>query len=64
MVIIDFFQGLLTPVIAIIVTYIAYQQMRTNQAKLKLDLLELRLEVYDSVNKLFDAERSKGRIDK
>jgi hypothetical protein len=33
-------QGLLTPVIGAIATYIAWQQWRTNQNKLKLDRYE------------------------
>lgn len=34
-------QGLLTPVIAAVTTYIAWQQWRTNQNKLKLDRYEV-----------------------
>jgi hypothetical protein len=39
-------QGLLTPVIGAVATYIAWQQWRTNQNKLKLDRYERRLQVY------------------
>lgn len=42
-------QGLLTPVIGIIATYIAWQQWRTNQNKLRLDRYERRLQVYKEV---------------
>jgi hypothetical protein len=42
-------QGLLTPVIAAITTYIAYQQWKTNRDKLNLDRYERRLEVYKEV---------------
>jgi hypothetical protein len=42
-------QGLLTPVIAAVATYIAWQQWRTNQNKLKLDRYERRLQVYKEV---------------
>jgi hypothetical protein len=42
-------QGLLTPVIGAVATYIAWQQWRTNQNKLKLDRYERRLQVYKEV---------------
>jgi hypothetical protein len=42
-------QGLLTPVIGIATTYIAYQQWKTNQNKLNLDRYEKRLQVYKEV---------------
>jgi hypothetical protein len=42
-------QGMLTPVIGIIATYIAWQQWRTNKNKLKLDRYERRLQVYKEV---------------
>ncbi|HEX9000672.1 MAG TPA: hypothetical protein VGB07_12275 [Blastocatellia bacterium] len=42
-------QGLLTPVIGIVATYIAWQQWKTNQNKLNLDRYERRLQVYKEV---------------
>ena len=42
-------QALLTPLIAIIATYIAYQQWNTNKLKLKLDRYERRLRVYQKI---------------
>jgi len=42
-------QGLLTPVIGVITTYIAWQQWKTNQNKLNLDRYERRLQVYREV---------------
>ncbi|MDD1606582.1 MAG: hypothetical protein LUP96_07810 [Methylococcaceae bacterium] len=42
-------QGLLTPIIGIATTYIAYQQWKTNQNKLNLDRYEKRLQVYKEV---------------
>lgn len=39
---------LLTPVIAVLTIFIAYQQWRTNQQKLKLDCYDRRLKVYES----------------
>ena len=43
--------ALLTPIIAIIATYIAYQQWKTNQLKLNLERYDRRLEVYEEVRK-------------
>lgn len=44
--IIDILSALLTPLIAIIATYIAYQQYRTNKLQLQNELYERRLEIY------------------
>ena len=41
------FSAFLTPLIAIIVAYIAYRQHLTARAKLNLDLFEKRLAVYN-----------------
>lgn len=38
--------GLLTPIIAIVATYIAYQQWKTNKQKLVLDRYDRRLRIY------------------
>lgn len=43
---IDILSALLTPLIAIIATYIAYQQYRTNKLQLQNELYERRLEIY------------------
>lgn len=45
-------QGLLTPLIAIIVACISYQQWRTNQRKLKLDLYDRRFRVYEAAKEV------------
>lgn len=42
-------QGLLTPVIAVIAVYIAWQQWKVNERKLKFDQYERRLRVYQEV---------------
>jgi hypothetical protein len=40
--------ALLTPLIALIAAYIAWQQWKTNERKLKLDLYDRRYEVYEA----------------
>ena len=45
-------KAFLTPVIAIIAVFIAYQQWKTNQQKLNLDLYDRRLKVYEEVKKI------------
>ncbi len=45
-------KALLTPVIAIVATYIAWQQWKTNQQKLLLDLYDRRLKVYEEVRQI------------
>ncbi|SRR6266542_2775022 len=42
-------QGLLTPIIGLVATYIAWQQWKTNRNKLNLDRYERRLQVYKEV---------------
>lgn len=42
-------QGLLTPLIALIATYIAWQQWQGNKLKLKMERYERRLRVYQEV---------------
>ena len=45
-------KGLLTPLIAVVATYIAWQQWKTNQQKLVLDRYDRRLHVYEEVRKI------------
>ena len=47
---IDVFSALLTPVIAAIAVYIAYQQWQTNRRRLDLDLYDRRLRIYQAVS--------------
>lgn len=46
--IIDFFKAFLIPIIALIMVYIAYQQMKANKIKVKFDLYEDREKIYDA----------------
>ncbi len=50
--VIDFLKALLTPVIAGVTVYIAMQQLKTNQQKLRLELYDRRLRVYEEVKKI------------
>ncbi len=45
-------QALLTPIIAIVATYIAWQQWKTNKQKLILDRYDRRLHIYEEVRKI------------
>lgn len=50
--IIDLLSAALTPIIAIIVAYIAWRQHKTDKDKLRLDLYEKRFKVYQSTIEL------------
>ena len=49
---IEISKALLTPLIALLATYIAWQQWRTNKQKLKLEKYDRRLSVYQEVKKI------------
>lgn len=49
---IDVSKALLTPLIAVVATYIAWQQWQTNRQKLVLDRYDRRLRVYEEVRKI------------
>ena len=49
---VEFSKALLTPVIAIVATYIAWQQWKTNQLKLHLDRYDRRSAVYEDVRQI------------
>ena len=55
--------ALLTLLIAAIVTYIAFMQWRTAQAKLALDLFEKRIAVYDLVREAISIINTHGKVD-
>ena len=50
--IIELSKGLLTPLIAVVATYIAWQQWQTNRQKLNLERYDRRLHVYEEVRKI------------
>jgi len=53
--------ALLTPVVAIVATYIAWQQWKTNQQKLVLDRYDRRLRVYEEVRKIIGIILRQGK---
>jgi len=50
--VVEISKALLTPLIAIVATYIAWQQWQTNRQKLSFDLYERRLKVYEQVRRI------------
>jgi len=61
---VDLFAALLTPVIAIIATYIAYQQYRANQLKLRHELYDRRLLLYNAVAEFLAHIVREGKADR
>lgn len=59
---IDFFGALLTPVIAITVAYIVYQQYKTNKQRFQFETYEKRFEIYKAVLKFFSEGYPQGEI--
>jgi hypothetical protein len=57
------FSALTTPLIAVMVAYIAYQQHETARAKLNLDLFERRMAVYEQLRAAVAAVNGTGRVD-
>jgi hypothetical protein len=58
------FAALLTPVIALVMTYIAIQQYRANQLKLRHDLYDRRLQVYNAVAEFLGHVMREGTADR
>ena len=56
-------KGLLTPLIAIIAVYVAWQQWKLNERKLRLELYDRRKRVYEEVKKLFFVVSRDANID-
>jgi hypothetical protein len=58
---IDISKGLLTPLIAIVTTYVAWQQWQTNRQKLILDRYDRRFHVYEEVRKILSIIHRDGK---
>lgn len=63
MTLINTLSGLLTPVIAVTTVYIAYQQYKTGKDKLRFDLYEKRLKLFESFKGFLFKTIEKGQID-
>ena len=61
---VDLLAALLTPVIAIVTTYIAIQQYRANQMKLRHDLYDRRLQLYNAVAEFWSHVMREGTADR
>lgn len=61
---VDLLSALLTPLIAVIATYIAYQQYRANQLKLRHDLYDRRLQVFNAVAEFLAHVMREGTTDR
>ena len=60
---VDVLQAALTPTIAIVAVYIAYQQWRTNQANLRERLFERRMEIFQTAEEAISAVLREGMQD-
>ncbi len=60
---IDIFTALLTPTIAVLGAYIAWQQWRTNRNKLKIDLFDKRHQVFENIKKFIASILTSGRVE-
>lgn len=60
---INILQGLLTPTIAIVVAYVAWQQWKLGERRMKLDLYDRRKRIYEELKKLFDIVSRDATVD-
>jgi len=59
---IELSKALLTPAIALLTAYIAWQQWRTNRTKLSLDLYDRRIHVYEQVKRILSLIMRDARV--
>lgn len=59
---VDISKALMTPLVAIIAVYIAYQQWQTNRNKLKHELFDRRFELYAMTNNVLFYVLAKGSV--
>ncbi len=62
--IVEVSKGLLTPLIALIALYIAYQQYKVNSMRLKHDQDERRIVLFRKINEFMRTIISRGKIDR
>ena len=58
---VDVLSALLTPLIALIMVYIAYQQYKLNEQRLRHEIYEKRIKIYKSVNKFISQITANGQ---
>jgi hypothetical protein len=61
--IVEISKAFLTPVIAVVATYVAWQQWKTNALKVKLDRYDRRVRVYEEVKKMLSIVMRDADID-
>jgi len=61
--VVEVLSALLTPTIAIVATYIAYQQHRTNKIKVRADLYDRRMQVFNAVTDLLGHIEGAAAVD-
>jgi len=59
---IDVLSGLLTPIIAVLAAYIAWQQWRTNNLRLKHELFNRRYELYEAITFFISGILTRGTV--
>jgi len=60
--VVDVLSALLTPTIAVLAVYIAYQQLRVNRTRLDLDLYDRRLAIYKALEEFYDGIAIPGNV--
>ena len=60
--IVKIFSAILVPLVALFALYIAWQQHKTNEEKLKLDLFDKRFKVYDATRKYLSKISAEGTV--
>ncbi len=60
--ILEILKSLLTPLIAIIATFIAYQQWKTNQQKVNSELYDRRLRIYEEVREILSIIQQDAKV--
>ncbi|MBI3596381.1 MAG: hypothetical protein HY203_04425 [Nitrospirae bacterium] len=59
---IEMLSGLLTPLIAVLVAYVAWQQWRTNQLRLKHELFDRRFALYEKMTSFIAEILTQGKV--
>jgi hypothetical protein len=59
----DVSSALLTPLIAVVATYIAWQQHKTNRERLNLERYDRSLRIYEEVKKILSIVMREGKAD-